>query len=90
MKKAEKAHLKRVAEMGCIACERINYFDTPSEIHHIRTGMGMGQRNDHYHVIPLCPNHHRHLPNAIHQSKRKFEAHFGTEVELLNIIRGRL
>lgn len=90
MTKAESAHLSRIASLGCIACRIIGHNDTPAEIHHIRTGMGMGQRNDNYHVIPLCPHHHRHGPNAIHQSKVKFERDFGTEKELLEGIHGAL
>ena len=90
MKKAERKHLSRVADMGCIACQVIGYYDTPSEIHHIRTGMGMGQRNDNYHVIPLCPIHHRQGPDAIHVSKKNFETMFGTESQLLEIVSGRI
>ena len=84
--KAEKHHLAKVAALGCIACQRIGYSDTPAEIHHIRAGMGMGQRNDHYHAIPLCARHHRHDANAIHQSKVNFESDFGTELELLEMV----
>lgn len=84
--KAEKHHLNKVAALGCIACRQIGYFDTPAEIHHIRTGMGMGQRNDHWHAIPLCAQHHRHADNAIHRSKLNFERDFGTELELLELV----
>ncbi|NCP63167.1 MAG: DUF968 domain-containing protein [Paraglaciecola sp.] len=84
--KAEKHHLSKVAALGCIACRTIGYSDTPAEIHHIRTGMGMSQRNDNYHVIPLCVRHHRHDKNAIHQSKANFERDFGTELELLEMV----
>ena len=83
---AEKRHLSRVTELGCIACTILGFHDTPSEIHHLLEGMGMGQRNDDYHTIPLCPYHHRQGPNAIHQSKVNFEHDFGTEIELLEIV----
>lgn len=82
--KAEKHHMAKVAALGCIACRKIGYHDTPAELHHPRTGMGMGQRNDHMKVIPLCPTHHRHGESAIHRSKTQFEMNFGTELELLN------
>lgn len=84
LKKAERDRLNSVASLGCIACFKLGYRDTPAEIHHIRTGMGMGQRNDHWHAIPLCPYHHRHGKEAIHQSRALFEKKFGTETELLN------
>ena len=82
--KAEREHLSKVAAVGCIACRKIGFNDTPAEIHHIRHGMGMGQRNNNYNVIPLCPEHHRHGPNAIHRSKHNFELCFGTEHDLLD------
>ena len=84
--RAEKHHLSKVAALGCIAYLKIGHEDTPAEIHHIRSGVGMGQRNDDYHAIPLCPEHHRHGKNAIHQSKVFFERDFGTESELLELV----
>ncbi|MEO9497679.1 MAG: Ref family recombination enhancement nuclease [Vibrio splendidus] len=81
--KAEKHHMTKVAALGCIACRKIGYYDTPAEIHHIRAGMGTGQRNSHYKTIPLCPTHHRHGENAIHRSKVNFERDFGAELDLL-------
>ena len=79
---AERHHMSKVASLGCIACQKMGYEDTPCEIHHI-TGAGMGKRSSHYNVIGLCPVHHRHGKNAIHQSKTSFESDFGTEAGLL-------
>jgi hypothetical protein len=84
--KAESFHMSKVAAVGCIACIRIGYSDTPAEVHHLRDGAGAGQRSGHYSTIPLCPHHHRHGKNAIHQSKVNFEADFGTELELLEMV----
>lgn len=86
MNKAEKQHLSKVAELGCIICQM------PAEIHHIRTGMGIGQRNSHFNVIPLCPHHHRTggYPFAIHAGQKGFEEMFGTELELLERVKARI
>lgn len=86
MTKAEEAHLNRVAELGCIICGGM------AEIHHLRTGMGIGQRNDHFNVLPLCFLHHRGggYGVAYHQGKKAFEANFGTELELLEKVKGKL
>jgi hypothetical protein len=81
--KAEKNHLSKVADFGCIACRKIGFEDTPAEIHHIRDGVGMAQRATHFEVIPLCTGHHRRDDNSIHRSKLRFESEFGTERELL-------
>lgn len=88
--KAEKHHMNKVAALGCIACQINGIEDSPSEIHHIREGMGMGQRNSHYKTIPLCAQHHRHGVNAIHQSKTLFTQEFGTELELLEMVNEQL
>lgn len=82
MTKAERQHLSRVAELGCIICQR------PAEIHHIRAGVGMGKRSSHFNVIGLCPEHHRGLDHpataSIHLDKRRFIELYGTEAELLD------
>jgi cytochrome c peroxidase len=85
MKKAESDHLSRAQELGCIACHVIGYSGTPAEIHHLRKGVGAGQRSSHYRAIPLCPHHHRTggYGEAIHAGQKAFENKFGTEEELL-------
>ena len=84
--KAEKAHMDRVARLGCILCRRYGYHDTPAELHHPRTGTGAGRRAAHTDVIPLCPTHHRSSNEALHAMGRKaWERHHGvTELELLD------
>jgi hypothetical protein len=79
--KKEREHLSRVKELGCLICNR------PAEIHHLRTGQGMGQRASHYNTIPLCPEHHRTggYGVAIHAGQKTFEAQNGTEIELLRL-----
>lgn len=83
--KAEKAHLNALAELGCIVCINLGYGKTPSEIHHLRDGVGGGQRNSHKNAIPLCHAHHRTggYGVAFHAGKAEFENRYGTERELL-------
>jgi len=78
--KVEKQYLDKVAALGCLICK------SPAEIHHLRMGMGMGQRNDYLHAIPLCPVHHRtgNYGTAIHAGQKAFEKNFGSEEALLN------
>lgn len=87
-----KAHLRRIAEMGCIVCLREGLGKSPAEVHHIRAGQGMGQRADDTEAIPLCPLHHRLGGHgvAFHAGPRAFERRFGTERELLDDVRRRL
>lgn len=83
--KSEKLYLSRVAGLGCIVCKNLNLGETPAEIHHIRTGQGVGQRADNFKVIPLCHTHHRNGGHgvAIHAGRQSWEDNYGTETELL-------
>lgn len=54
-----KAHMGRVAELGCILCHHLGYGETPAEVHHIREGQGAAQRASDWLTVPLCPAHHR-------------------------------
>lgn len=82
--KAEKEHMSKVAEMGCIVCVNLGLGETPAEIHHIGNGT-MAKRAPNLDVIPLCFRHHRGGNNgeAVHAGRKSFEANFGTEQELL-------
>lgn len=92
MTNAERKHLSRVAELGCILCARQGHEGTPAEVHHIRTGAGVGRRSSHMDTIPLCPAHHRLGNDALHVMGRKaWERHHGlTELELLEQVRDLL
>lgn len=89
MTKAEKAHLNRVASLGCILCYRLGYAGTPAEIHHPRANMGLGQRGKHRDGIPLCTEHHRGATGFHGLGKRAFERRYGvTETELVEQVKG--
>ncbi|HDV8236533.1 Ref family recombination enhancement nuclease [Enterobacter hormaechei] len=85
MKKADRIHLARVAELGCIVSKNLNLGETPAEIHLIRIGQGTSQRAAHRKSIPLCHTHHRNggYGVAIHAGRRAWEMKYGTEAELL-------
>lgn len=89
---AEKAHMGRVAALGCLVCER------PAEIHHMKVNplsglhLGLGQRASHYHVLPLCPQHHGPDKGGggYHDNPRDFIEQHGTEIELYRKVCWRL
>lgn len=76
--KAEKAHMSKVARLGCLICLM------PPHVHHCGTHQGGGR--DHMRVIPLCHVHHTNggYGVAIHAGKKEFERIYGTEEQLLN------
>lgn len=89
MTKDERRHLRRVAESGCVLCRHLGLGHGLAEIHHLRHGMGMGQRNNNKMVIGLCPEHHRGNTGYHGLGRRAFERMYGvTELDLLEMSRG--
>lgn len=90
---AEKAYMNEVVELGCIVCmEHLNVW-SPAEVHHTRDGMGASQRNSHYSILPLCPEHHRNGGPGVsfHKTGRyQWESTFGTEGALKTKVTKRL
>ena len=84
--RAEEIHLSIVASLGCIIC------GNAAEAHHPRTGAGMARKSPHCDVISLCPAHHRTggYGIALHAGQEIFEENFGTEAELLAMVRAEL
>lgn len=80
MKKSEKAHMDRVAQLPCAVCGAHGV-----HVHHIRTGIGMGRRATALQTLPLCPEHHQGM-TGIHGCGRKaWERMIGkTELQLLD------
>ena len=67
-----------VVSLGCLID------GAPAEIHHIREGVGIGQRNSDRDILPLCPLHHRTggYGIAFHAGPKAFEAIHGCERDL--------
>ena len=87
MTKAER-HMQRVSELPCVACLQMGYTNYGVHVHHV---LRNGQRIDDFHVIPICPPHHNGGENhegwvSRHPWKREFEARYGTEQELLEMV----
>lgn len=85
--KAERAHMARIADMGCIACRKDGNF-RPAAVHHIVQGQ---RRMGHMYVLPLCdPGHHQNGAQfgmvSVHPYKARFEAMYGTQMDLLKAI----
>lgn len=89
--KARSAHMARVAALGCIACMIDGNPGTPAELHHPRSGAGMGRKSPDSDVLPICAAHHRGIDHprtpSIHLDRLAFLAKFGTESELLARVR---
>jgi hypothetical protein len=56
--KAEHQHMGRVAALGCYLCRELGHGPTPAQVHHVREGLGMGQRASNWLTVPLCDRHH--------------------------------
>ena len=74
MTKAEKQYLDRVSSLGCYLCHALGYGYQPAQIHHLREGMGMAQRNSNYLTVPLCDKHHANSsPDGIHGQRKAWK-----------------
>ncbi len=74
MTKAEKRYLDRVASLGCYLCQHLGYGATPAQVHHLREGVGMAQRNSNYLTVPLCEKHHANSSqDGIHGQRRAWK-----------------
>lgn len=90
-------HWDRIAGLGCCICER------PAEVAHCHGGSisdqldpqyrpGMAQKQNHWLVIPLCPEHHRGNEglDTYREGVRGWEAKYGTQIEWLEEVSNRL
>jgi len=82
--KLEREWMNAAREYGCIAC-RIDGHFRPAVIHHI---VHANKRMGHLFTLPLCePGHHQHGDQldliSVHPWKKRFEAKYGTQLELL-------
>lgn len=81
----ESRHMSAVVALGCIACRLDLDQYTPAEIHHTAGKTKLGA---HFKVLGLCQWHHRDGKDvewytSRHPYKKRFEARYGTEAELL-------
>lgn len=82
--------MARVSRMGCIACELVGHYGTPSQVHHVRKTLGWG-RDSHLDTIPLCPEHHTGKTGVHTLSREAVKKVYGkSEIEMLEIIKKRL
>ncbi|MOA46128.1 hypothetical protein D3C78_1686050 [compost metagenome] len=78
-------HDRLASEVGCIACRKDGIRNMQVSIHHID---GRTKPGAHLKVLPLCAGHHQDGTGApgliaVHPWKRRFEARYGTQLELL-------
>lgn len=91
MTTAETRHLDRLARLGCVLCLHLGESGTTAEIHHLRTGYGIGQRAPHWLGVPLCAEHHRGATGLHGLGTRAFERHYRlSELGLLALTIERL
>jgi len=89
----EARFMDAMATLGCLACAKDGIANSLVSIHHIdgRTKPGV-----HYLTLALCAPHHQQDDSdpmgriSVHGSKKKFEARYGTQYELLAGAKARL
>lgn len=75
--------LETIKSMPCIVCGKA----PPSDAHHLREGMGMGQRASDYAAVPLCKWHHQTSDDpfdpSYHGNVKEFRRKHGSDIDLL-------
>ena len=71
--KAEKQHMDRVSQLGCIVCRQQGKGRVPCEIHHVD---GKTKPDAHFKVLPLCFEHHRMGSDKEPISRHPYKARF--------------
>lgn len=80
--KAEREWMTKAARVGCLACRQEGHY-SQATLHHITSGF---RRMGHLFTIPLCHWHHQIGDDerpSVHGAKKRFEAKYGTQLELL-------
>lgn len=82
---AEQRFMNAIAQLGCIACLKDGRANSHISLHHID---GRTKPGAHFLVLPLCAPHHQQDDSdpaqriSVHGWKTRFEAKYGTQVEL--------
>lgn len=80
----------RIAALGCICCRIEGNYNPWVSIHHVN---GRTKPFCHFDVLPLCGPHHTKLDPtvlAVHGDKRRWEAAYGNQYDLIKQIMAEL
>lgn len=59
---ALERHERRIRDLGCMICRRVDGVFSPAALHHVAEGSGL---RSPWAQVPLCPGHHRG-PQGLH------------------------
>lgn len=82
----ERRFMDAIGSLGCLACAKDGHVNPWISLHHID---GRTKPGAHKLVIGLCAGHHQDGTGAdpsmiaVHPYKARFEAKYGTQLELL-------
>jgi hypothetical protein len=89
----EQRFMDAIASLGCVACAKDGIANPWISLHHID---GRTKPGAHLLVLPLCAPHHQQDDTdplqriSVHGNKARFEARYGTQLELLAEAKARL
>lgn len=83
--KIEKQHMALVASIPCCVCGAM-----PVNVHHIRTGQGIGMKASSFETIPLCYNHHQGKEGIHAIGTKTWQKKYGSELDFLNETQQRI
>ena len=77
------AYMGKVKGLPCVICGAA----PPSEAHHCFHGRYGARKSSDYDTIPLCPEHHRTGPEAVHNAKEAWAAKHGPDYSYIPRVR---
>ena len=75
--KAEQSYMNKVAGLGCLIC------GAPACIHHVRR---YGEKRKNSKIAPLCYYHHQGVEGIHFMGKKRWEAKYMTQDNLLKMV----
>lgn len=98
-KRKDPRHIEMVASMPCVICFEYDMRqNSPTEVHHCKSGRFGQKKTPDYMTIPLCHSHHNKLrayPGdegkiGFHNMQATWESLYGEDTEWLNWVEERL
>jgi hypothetical protein len=77
--------MAKVAQLPCVICGA-----RPVEVHHIIHDRYSAARSSDFQVVPLCLQHHRIGPDAIHNGKQAWLEKYGPDWSYLDRVKAMI
>ena len=84
---SESEWMRLVRACPCVLCTFLGFDqETPTNVHHVKSGTGIGDRSPHYLTVALCVEHHQGSSGVHGLGTKGFYTRYKMdELDLLNM-----